>query len=50
MLDYDVVVIDTGINTNHQLIKKNKIEGISFLSFQIENDILDEIGHGTRCV
>lgn len=47
MLDYDVVVIDTGINTNHQLIKKNKIEGISFLSFQIENDILDEIGHGT---
>jgi hypothetical protein len=49
---YDIVIIDSGINTKHPAIERQNIKGFSFefLSeneYRINNDLSDEIGHGT---
>lgn len=47
MKSVDVVVIDSGVDTQHRELMSKRIDGISISMDGIHNDYSDQIGHGT---
>lgn len=52
MLNYDCVIIDSGVNLLHSKLKNSKIDGISLtfgnsMNLVVGNNIQDRLGHGT---
>lgn len=45
-----VMILDTGLDTNHPAIGSNFEKGLNFTGwFGTDSDITDEVGHGTHC-
>jgi serine protease len=45
-----VLILDTGLDTNHPALSTNFEKGLNFTGwFGTDSDITDEVGHGTHC-
>lgn len=46
-IEYDVVIVDTGIYKDHPYLQSGEVYGISFMNGKIYDTFDDDIGHGT---